>query len=49
MQVGGKVKALVKVGMEDTEEAVREKVMSDETVAGILAGKNIVKEIYVKK
>jgi leucyl-tRNA synthetase len=48
VQVGGKVKALVKVGMEDTEEAVREKVMSDETVAGILAGKNIVKEIYVK-
>ncbi len=48
VQVGGKVKALVKVGMEDTGEAVREKVMSDETVAGILAGKNIVKEIYVK-
>lgn len=48
VQVGGKVKALVKVGMEDTEEAVREKVMSDETVAGILSGKNIVKEIYVK-
>ena len=48
VQVGGKVKALVKGGMEDTEEAVREKVMSDETVAGILAGKNIVKEIYVK-
>lgn len=48
VQVNGKVKATVKVGADDTQEAAREKVMAAESVAGLLAGKNIVKEIYVK-
>ncbi|MDE6873401.1 MAG: leucine--tRNA ligase [Lachnospiraceae bacterium] len=48
VQINGKVKVTVKVGTEDAQEAAREKVMADDTVAGILSGKNIVKEIYVK-
>ncbi len=48
VQINGKVKATVKVGAEDEEAAVREKVMAEPSVAGLLAGKTIVKEIYVK-
>ena len=48
VQINGKVKATVKVGTDDAQETAREKVMADKAVEGLLAGKNIVKEIYVK-
>jgi len=48
VQFNGKVKAQVKVGTEDTQEVVREKVMALDAVTYALNGKTIVKEIYVK-
>ncbi len=48
IQVNGKVRATVKVGISDEQEAVKEKVMGLEAVKKVVEGKNIVKEIYVK-
>ena len=48
VQINGKVKATVKVALEDEQETARAKVMAEPAVVTLLAGKNIVKEIYVK-
>ncbi len=48
IQVNGKVRATVKVGISEEQEAVKEKVMGLEAVKKVVEGKNIVKEIYVK-
>ena len=48
VQVNGKVKAVVTAGKEATEEEVKAIVDSNETIQNVLAGKNVVKEIYVK-
>ena len=48
VQFNGKLKATVTVPLNSTEETVKEVVHKNETVCGLLEGKNIVKEIYVK-
>ena len=48
VQVNGKVKAKVNISLEDSEEAVKEKVMNTPSIAAAVEGKNIIKEIYVK-
>ena len=47
VQVNGKVKAVVLVAKEATQEEVKAVVDSTEAVQNAVAGKNIVKEIYV--
>jgi len=46
VQINGKVKATVKIALDEEESSVKEKVLS--AVANQLEGKTIVKEIYVK-
>jgi len=48
VQINGKVRATIKIGVEDTQDMVRQKIMEDKTITGLLQGKNIVKEIFVK-
>ena len=48
VQINGKVKATLAVGLDDEQAAVREQVTALPAVASALDGKNIVKEIYVK-
>lgn len=48
VQFNGKVKATVKTALDSDEASVKELVHSDSTVCGLLEGKTIVKEIYVK-
>ena len=48
VQVNGKVKATIKINPDDEQAVVKEAVMADTAVANAIAGKNIVKEIYVK-
>ena len=48
VQIGGKVKATLMVGLDDEQSAIREKVMTIPAIANALAGRNIIKEIYVK-
>lgn len=47
VQINGKLKATVSIAVNETQEAVREKVMSNENVSAVVEGKTIVKEIYV--
>lgn len=48
VQVNGKVKAIVLVAKDASQEEVKAAVDSNETVQNVILGKNIVKEIYVK-
>ncbi len=48
VQMNGKVKAKLMVAAEADEAAVKAQVHADETIAALLEGKNIVKELYVK-
>ncbi len=48
VQMNGKVKAKLMVAAEADEAAVKAQVHADETIAALLDGKNIVKELYVK-
>ena len=48
VQVNGKIKAKLNISLDDTQEAVKAKVMETPAVAAALEGKTIVKEIYVK-
>ena len=48
VQVNGKLKAVVKVAKEATQEEVKVEVDNNETIKAFLEGKNVVKEIYVK-
>ena len=48
VQVNGNVKAKLNVSLDDTQEAVKEKVFAASSVQAAVDGKNIVKEIYVK-
>lgn len=47
VQINGKVKKVVKVSSEAGQEEVKEAVKKDVTIANAIAGKTIVKEIYV--
>ena len=48
VQVNGKLKGVVKVEKEATEEEVKAVVNGDETIQKAIEGKTVVKEIYVK-
>lgn len=48
VQLNGKVRATIKVGINEEQDSVREKVMDLEIVKKTAEGKKIVKEIYVK-
>lgn len=48
VQINGKVKATVKIAAQDGQEEARAKVMAEPAVAGLLSGRSIVKEIFVK-
>ena len=47
VQVNGKVRSDVTVNIDDPQEVAREKVMANSNIQRALAGKTIVKEIYV--
>ena len=48
VQINGKVKATLMVGLDEDEASVKEKAHVIPAIAELTAGKNIVKEIYVK-
>lgn len=48
VQINGKVKATLMVGLDEDEASVKEKAHAIPAIAEFTAGKNIVKEIYVK-
>lgn len=48
VQINGKVKATLMVGLEEDEASIKEKAHAVPTIAGLMEGKNVVKEIYVK-
>ena len=48
VQINGKVKATISVGLEEEESSVKQKAHALPAIAGLIEGKNIVKEIYVK-
>ena len=48
VQVSGKIKARLMIPTDSTEEAVKALVMADANVQAALAGKIVIKEIYVK-
>ncbi len=48
VQINGKVKATLMVGLDEDEASVKEKAHVIPVIAELTAGKNIVKEIYVK-
>ncbi len=47
-QINGKVRATLKVGISEEQDAVKEKVMALDAVKKAMEGKTLVKEIYVK-
>lgn len=48
VQVSGKIKARLMIPTDSTEEAIKALVMADANVQAALAGKTVIKEIYVK-
>ena len=48
VQVSGKIKARLMIPTDSTEEAVKALIMADANVQAALAGKTVIKEIYVK-
>ena len=48
VQINGKLKAVVLVSKEATQEEIKKVVDSNETIQNILNGKQVIKEIYVK-
>ena len=48
VQVSGKIKARLMIPTDSTEEAVKALVMADANAQAALAGKTVIKEIYVK-
>ncbi|MBO5032094.1 MAG: leucine--tRNA ligase [Lachnospiraceae bacterium] len=48
VQINGKVKATLKVELDEEESSVKEKAHAIPAIAELMAGKNVVKEIYVK-
>jgi leucyl-tRNA synthetase len=48
VQINGKVKAQLMVGLDETEDSVKEKAHAIKAIADLMEGKTIVKEIYVK-
>lgn len=48
VQINGKVKATLAVALDEEEASVKEKAHAIPAIADLMAGKNVVKEIYVK-
>ncbi len=48
VQINGKVKATLMVGLDEAEDSVKEKAHEIKAIADLMAGKTVVKEIYVK-
>jgi leucyl-tRNA synthetase len=48
VQINGKVKAQLMVGLDEDDASVKEKAHAIPAIAGLMEGKNVVKEIYVK-
>jgi leucyl-tRNA synthetase len=48
VQINGKVKAQLMVGLDEDEASVKEKAHAIKAIADLMEGKTIVKEIYVK-
>lgn len=48
VQINGKVKATLMVGLDETEDSVKEKAHEIKVITDLMAGKTVVKEIYVK-
>ncbi|MEE1257875.1 MAG: leucine--tRNA ligase [Lachnospiraceae bacterium] len=48
VQINGKVKATVAVAIDEDEESVKEKAHAIPSIADLMVGKTVVKEIYVK-
>ena len=48
IQVNGKVKATIKISLDEEEHSVKEKVFTNEIIASLAEGKTIIKEIYIK-
>jgi leucyl-tRNA synthetase len=48
VQINGKVKAQLMVSLDEDEASVKEKAHAIPQIADLMAGKNVVKEIYVK-
>ena len=48
VQINGKVKATVSVALDEDEASVKEKAHAIPSIADLMAGKTVVKEIYVK-
>ena len=48
VQVNGKIRARMSVGIDDAQDAVIEKAKNNEKVAAEISGKTIIKELYVK-
>jgi leucyl-tRNA synthetase len=47
VQVNGKVRAVIAVSRDASQEEAREAVMAEEAVTKHLEGKNVVKEVYI--
>lgn len=47
IQVNGKVRGVLEVNLDDTQDIVREKAIADENISKFLADKSIIKEIFV--
>ena len=48
VQINGKVKATVEIGVEESEDSVKAKVWENDNIKRLTEGKTVVKEIYVK-
>ncbi|MBQ5717401.1 MAG: class I tRNA ligase family protein, partial [Clostridia bacterium] len=48
VQVNGKIRARMSVGIDDVQDAVIEKAKNNEKVAAEISGKTVVKELYVR-
>ncbi len=48
VQINGKVKATLNVGLDEEQASVRDKVMAVDSIKAAISGKNIVKEIYIR-
>ncbi|MDI9571348.1 MAG: leucine--tRNA ligase [Pseudomonadota bacterium] len=49
IQINGKVRSRISVPIDEEEAAIKAQAHADERISGMLAGKEIVKEIYVPK
>ena len=48
VQINGKVKATLMVGLDEDEASIKEKAHDIPVITELTSGKNIMKEIYVK-